>query len=85
MNGGGGSRARDCRVSERCVGGCNYCCDGDGDGDGVGVYSPFPASGADDLVIRVSWDEKAEMCRLCIEQKFPFCVIDKILCIVECS
>ena len=42
-----------------------------------GVYSPFPASGADDLVIRVSWDEKAEMCRLCTEQKFPFCVMFK--------
>jgi hypothetical protein len=32
-----------------------------------------PCFRADDLVIRVSWDEKAEMCRLCIEQKFPFC------------
>jgi hypothetical protein len=58
---------------------CNSC-----HGGGGGVYSPFPASGANDLVVRVSWDEKAEMCRLCIEQKFPFCVIVKTLCLVEC-
>lgn len=73
--------ARDCRVPIDASVACN-CRDGDGGG---GVYSPFPASGADDLVTRVSWDEKAEMCRLCIEQKFPFCVIVKIMCLVDCS
>ena len=77
MNGGGSRVPIDASVA------CN-CRDGDG-GGGCGVYSPFPTSGADDLVTRVSWDEKAEMCRLCIEQKFPFCVIVKIMCLVDCS
>lgn len=73
----------DCRFPIDASVACN-CCGGVGGGGG-GVYSPFPASGADDLVIRVSWDEKAETCRLCIEQKFPFCVIVKTMCPVECS
>jgi hypothetical protein len=44
---------------------------------GGGVHPPslpLPFSGADDLVTRgFQWDERAETCRLCIEQKFPFC------------
>jgi len=40
--------------------------------DGGGVYPPFPFPGPM-IGYTGSWDERAETCRLCIEQKFPFC------------
>jgi hypothetical protein len=48
------------------------CSDGGG-GGGWCLFSLSLLPGPMIWLYGFSWDEKAEMCRLCIEQKFPFC------------
>jgi hypothetical protein len=89
-DGGEVLRARDLQDPERYVDAGRNCCDG----GGGGVYSPFPRFRDRSMIWLygvLHGDEKAEMCRLCIEQKFPFCaarlnhlciVWDGIFCVV---
>jgi hypothetical protein len=68
---GGGLRARDLTGFRNDTSAGELLCDGGGGGWCLFSLSLLP--GPMIWLYGFSWDEKAEMCRLCIEQKFPFC------------